>query len=127
MNDADELDRLEWNEQRLSSDSARGKEIPRAPVPADVGNTERPKGGGGSKMDAGRTPRSTRGGPRGDDVAPLASEPLPEIPQADDIAPATPKPLPGTPQAIDVPVEEDDIPVGYAEDIPDSAVDRPRL
>ena len=41
MSDADELDRLEWNEQRLSRDSARGKEIPRAPVAADVVRTLR--------------------------------------------------------------------------------------
>ena len=73
--------------------------------------------------DAGRTPRSARGGSREDDIAPVTPEPLPGTLQADDIAPATPRPLPGTPQAVDVPVEEDDIPVGYAEDILDPAVD----
>ena len=39
MNDADELDRMEWNEQRMGRDSARSKEIPRAPIPVTICNT----------------------------------------------------------------------------------------
>ena len=114
MNDADELYRMEWNEQRMGRDSARSKEIPRAHIPVMTGNTEKPRSEDGSQLikdaptasDASRTPPRTRGASReGATVR------------------AAPEPSPGTPRAVDVPAEKGDIPIGYAEDIINSAVD----
>ena len=111
MNAADELDRMEWNEQRMGRDSARSKEIQRAPIPVTTGNTEKPRSEDGSQSikdartasDASRTPRRTRG--EGATVQ------------------AAPEPSPETPRAVDAPVEEGDIPIGYAEDIFDPTID----
>ena len=69
MNAADELDGMEWNEHRMGRDSARRKEIPRAPIPVTTGNTEKQRSEDGSQSikdartasDASRTPWRTRG------------------------------------------------------------------
>ena len=103
MNDADELDRMEWNEQRMGRDSARSKEIPRAPIPVMSGNTEKPRSEDGSQLikdaptasDASRTPPRTRGASR--EGATVRAAPEPSL---------------GTPRSVDVPAEKGDIPIG---------------
>ena len=89
INDADELDRMQWNEQRMGRDVARSKEIPRAPVPVTTANAS-------AADNTSQTPQRAQEGA----TASAAPEPLLETPRA-----------------------EVDIPVGYVEDIFDTAAD----
>jgi hypothetical protein len=89
INDADELDRMQWNEQRMGRDVARSKEIQRALVPVTTANAS---------------------------AADNTSQTLQRA-QEGASASAAPEPLLETPRA------EVDIPVGYVEDIFDTAAD----